>query len=257
LASEIALWDGPAPGSEDWTHDEIGPVPFAPDVEIVRNVRVPTLTKVSDGATAVIVAPGGAYHLLALEHEGFAVARWLAERGYGTYVLKYRLQPTPAEDGAFREVLAALFSAPDDPDRWRADLGPLLTDGPQAVRRVRELGHERVVMVGFSAGALLTVRTLQSDSPPDAAALIYPPHIDDVAAAPPDAPPIFVAMASDDPLTTRGATALHEHWRVAKRPCELHLFERGGHGFGMNEQGLPADAWIALLGAWLASHPEL
>lgn len=222
----------------------------------MRNVVRPTLTRVGDidHDVAVVVAPGGGYRFLAIEHEGFAVARRLCERGVTAYVLEYRVVPTPADEPAFREALAATFAPGRD---WRAEVDALVDDGPQAIRRARALGHERVVMVGFSAGALLTIRTLQSDTPPDAAALIYPPFVDDLTVAPDDAPPIFTVMAMDDPLSTRGASGITELWREAGRPAELHLFERGGHGFGMNETGLPVDRWIDLLGHWLASHDLL
>lgn len=226
---------------------------------IVRNVVRPTLTRVGGGDNddvAVVVAPGGAYRFLAIEHEGFAVARWLAERAVTAYVLEYRVVATPPDEPAFRDALAALFDG-SSTERWDTIAPSLFLDGPQAVRRARSLGHERVVMIGFSAGARLTIETLRSDAPPDAAALVYPPFVDDLTIAPDHAPPIFTIMAADDPLTTRGATALHELWRVAHRESELHLFERGGHGFGMNPQGLPVDRWIDLLGDWLASHELL
>jgi acetyl esterase/lipase len=217
----------------------------------VRNVAVPTLVPVSEGGErAVIVAPGGAYRFLAIEHEGFAVARALGAHGFSTYVLKYRVLPTPPEESAFRAHLAEAFAPGKD---WRADVQPLLVDGPQAVRSVRERGHTHVTMVGFSAGALLTIRTLQSTSPPDAAALIYPPDVDDLDAAPEDAPPIFVAMANDDPLSTRGVLRLHDAWRAAKQPVDVHLFARGGHGFGTNPTGGPVDRWSELLGDWLVA----
>lgn len=225
-------------------------MPFAPGVDIVRNVAVPTLTKVSDGERAVLVAPGGAYRFLAIEHEGFAVARALAERGLATYVLKYRTVPVPADEDGFRAALAEAFAPGTD---WRAPVDPLLVDGAQAVRVARGLGHAHVSMVGFSAGALLTTRTLWSDAPPDAAALVYPPTVVGVSSAPADAPPLFLCMANDDPLTTGGVLTLHELWRTAGRPVDVHLFARGAHGFGTNPTGHPVDRWLDLLGDWLTS----
>ena len=233
--------------------DEIGPVPFAPGVDVVRNVTRPTLTPYVPDApspTAVIVAPGGAYRFLAIEHEGHAVARWLCERGIAAYVLKYRVVPTPVPEDELRAHLASLFTGSGSwTDAVTADL---LRDGPDAVRLVRER-HEHVTMLGFSAGAKLTVETLWSDAPPDAAALIYPPPVPDRDAAPTDAPPLFVLMAEDDPLTTAGVTTLQALWRDAGRPVDVHLFARGGHGFGTNPQGLPVDRWLDLLGDWLGS----
>jgi dienelactone hydrolase len=235
------------------TGEEIGPVAFAPGVTIVRNVVRATLTPCCDsshGPTAVIVAPGGAYRFLAIEHEGTAVAAWLCTRGTAAYVLKYRTVPTPADEAGFREELGAMFTRPGG---WAgAVTDDLLSDGAVAVRLVRER-HAHVVMVGFSAGAKLTIETLWSDAPPDAAALIYPPPVEDHDAAPSDAPPLFALMANDDPLSTRGVSTLQELWREAKRPMDVHLFARGGHGFGTNPQGLPIDRWLDLLGEWLES----
>jgi acetyl esterase/lipase len=115
-------------------------------------------------------------------------------------------------------------------------------------------GAERVVMIGFSAGARLTSETvLAGEQHLDAAALIYAPWVD-VEVAPADAPPLFVLAAADDPLGTRGSTTAYEAWRAAKGPVELHLFERGGHGFGMLEGDLPVNGWIDLLGGWLRTH---
>jgi acetyl esterase/lipase len=228
-------------------------VPFAPGVEIVRNVVWPTLTHVGgapDGP-AVIIAPGGAYRFLAIEHEGFEVARRLSARGLSTYVLKYRTVPMPADEGGFRSALAEAFTPGND---WRAPVGSLVDDGPQAVRVVRGLGHSHVAMLGFSAGALLTTSTLWSDSPPDAAALIYPPTLDEsLDAAPAVAPPLFMCMANDDPLTTGGVVRLHELWRAAGAPVDVHLFARGGHGFGTNLVHGPVDRWLELLGDWLCA----
>lgn len=249
MASVIRLWDDAAAGAA-----EIGPVPFAPGVDIVRNVTVPVLVPVqAEGSTAVIVAPGGAYRFLAIEHEGFAVAKALAGPDVATYVLKYRVVPTPPDDDGFRDAMQATFRTPGRD--WRDEIGPLLVDGPQAVRCARARGHDRVVMVGFSAGGLLTIETLRSDAPPDAAALIYPGVPLDLDAAPADAPPLFVLMANDDPLGAHHAARVHDLWRAAGRSSELHLFDRGGHGFGTNPTGLPVDRWLDLVGAWLDALP--
>ena len=247
MASEIPL------RVDDPAGDEIGPVAFAPDVTIVRNVTRATLTPYLPDApstTAVIVAPGGAYRFLAIEHEGHAVARWLCDRGIAAYVLKYRTVPMPVPDDEFRAALGAAFTGTSS---WTdAVTDDLLTDGPAAVRLVRER-HDHVVMAGFSAGAKLTVETLWSDAPPDAVALIYPPPVPNHDVAPADAPPLFAVMAEDDVLTTAGITTLQSLWRAAGRPVDVHLFARGGHGFGTNPQGLPVDRWLDLLGDWLES----
>ncbi|MEN3272109.1 MAG: hypothetical protein V7636_870 [Actinomycetota bacterium] len=260
--TEISLWDGAPPGTEDWTHEELPPELFGdPQVTIVRNVVHPTLTPYlpqPDRATgaAAIVAPGGAYHFLALEHEGRALAEWLCERGVASYVLKYRVVPTPVDDAGFKMALAQLFSARDSLEKKTSELvSRLAADGGRAVELVRK-EHERVAMIGFSAGARLTFETIRSENPPDVAALIYGPPVQ-VDEVPADAPPVFALAAEDDPLSTGGSRAVYDAWHAAKRPVELHLYERGGHGFGMNEQRLPIDGWVERLGEWLHTHGVL
>src|SRR4051794_16749191 len=257
--SVISLWDGAPPGTESWTHEELPPEPFGDDgVTIVRNVVRPTLTAYlpeRGNGSAAIVCPGAAYHFLAVEHEGRAVAEWLRDRGVAAFVLKYRVVPTPTDDAGFKAALAALWER-GALDRVTAEVAPrLVADGARAVQLVREHG-ERVAMIGFSAGARLTFETLCSPHRPDVAALVYAPPIR-LDAAPDDAPPLFLLAANDDPLSTNGSIALHEAWRAARRPVELHLYERGGHGFGMNPQGLPVDGWIDRLGEWLQTQEVL
>ena len=70
---------------------------------------------------------------------------------------------------------------------------------------------------------------------------------------PADAPPMFVALAADDPLFGNVGYGLIDSWRTAKRPVEFHLFEQGGHGFGIRTQGKPSDAWFDAFLAWLGA----
>ena len=225
------------------------PEDFAPGVRIVRNVTSAALHAHGDGRAGLIVAPGGAFHFLAIEHEGHEVARRLAARLDATaYVLQYRTIPTPEDDAGFRAALGAIWTAPGGLEGVAAPLLPsLLEDGTWALTDVRSR-HERVAMIGFSAGARLTHEVVQSSSRPDAAAFVYPPPLD-VTAVP--SVPIFTVMAADDPLSTAGAEALHHAWRVAGASSELHLFAEGGHGFGTNPTGKPVDRWLELLGDWL------
>ncbi len=69
---------------------------------------------------------------------------------------------------------------------------------------------------------------------------------------PPDAPPLFVAAATDDDLSlTSQSVALYSKWLAVKKPTEIHIYEKGGHGFGMHQQNIPTDTWIDRLGGWL------
>lgn len=106
-------------------------------------------------------------------------------------------------------------------------------------------------MLGFSAGAFLIV-DVALDPRADPVAFIAPIYGGETRGAPVpvDAPPLFTAVAQDDTLV-RIVEGLHADWTAADRAAELHVFTRGGHGFGLVQQGLPSDRWTGLLEAWL------
>jgi len=231
----------------------------------VRNVTYPTLTPVlppkgkANGA-AVVVAPGGAFMLLAMDHEGWQVARALAARGITAFVLKYRLLPTPkaeAEAGpyAFRTMMAGL----GDPA-----LPPKLTnptsaeDGLAALKLVRDhaakwgIDAKRVGMIGFSAGAMTSLQTVLSAKPgegPDFFGYIYGPQAK--IAVPADAPPMFDAIALDDPLFPSQGFPIAQGWLAAKRPVEIHGYQKGSHGFGLGVPGTTTTLVLDEFTAWL------
>ena len=257
----IMLWPEGAPGSEGWTQVEEETV-LPPSLKVVRNVTRPSLTVYpadpdTANGSAVIVCPGGSWHFLSIDMEGTDVARWLARLGVTAFVLRYRLVRT-GEDLA---------------SEWNTDLisramqtGPLLellpltqADGQQAIRTVHECAAKwgilpgRVGMMGFSAGGHLTAHAALYNSPdcrPDFAAPIYPAVFEDVV-APPDAPPLFLLCANDDNMATAASLRLYAAWKAVNRPVEMHIYSRGGHGFGMTHQGLPVDTWIERFGDWL------
>lgn len=255
--NEIRLYPGVAPGSEAATHTEQWNQ--TADNRRARNVVVPTLIPVLPAAgkasgTAVIVAPGGAFRILSMDNEGYLVANWLAQRGVTAFVLKYRLVDTPAKEEDF--IRARQQGAASG---QRIGTFPLaVDDGRRAVQLVREnaarwnLRPGRVGMIGFSAGAMTTLEVATGSnaaSRPDFAALIYGPmSARDVDT---DAPPLFMALAADDPLFANGDFGLVNSWKKAGRPVELHFYERGGHGFGMKKQGLSSDVWPEQFWAWM------
>jgi acetyl esterase/lipase len=257
----IPLGTGPLPGvtaPEAW-HRQYGSL-FA------RNVTVATLTPylpdpVKANGTAIIVAPGGGFRTLSMENEGSEVAKALAARGVAAFVLKYRLIQTPPEMAAFERSTAAMFSSaarprPPGGDGFR-DLAPQLADSRAAFALVRRRAAEwrvdprRVGMIGFSAGAMLTMATTLrgGDAKPAFIASIYGPL--QPVTAPADAPPLFVALAADDPLFGGRGFGLIESWIAAKRPVEFHLYERGGHGFGMYRKETTSTGWFDAFVAWL------
>ncbi len=231
-------------------------------LKVIRNVSRPTLAAyLPDPAiaigTAVIVCPGGAYHLLAFEHEGIEVARWLNTRGIAAFMLKYRLVQTGSD---FPQCVDEHLNDPHQMETLVEPLFPLITaDGCQAVRLVRACAAEwgiapdRIGMLGFSAGGMVTLSValqFDSSSRPDFAAPIYSAPPPD-APVPADAPPLFLLCAADDDMASEVSTRFYSLWRAASHPVELHIYSKGGHGFGMTKQGLPSDGWIDCFAEWL------
>ena len=259
----IVLATGPLPGAtanESW-HRQYQRV-FA------RNVTVATLTPfLPDPAkatgAAVIVAPGGGFRTLSMENEGWDVARALAEKGVAAFVLKYRLNQTPADMPGFERSMAEMFSATAQPrprpsaDLARETLAPQIADARAAFALVRSKATEwkvdpqRIGMLGFSAGAMLTMATTLhgEEAKPAFIGNVYGPI--SAMPAPADAPPLFVALAADDPFFANSGTGLIDSWRTAKRPVEFHLYEQGGHGFGMYPKTTTSTGWFGDYVRWL------
>ncbi len=256
--SAIPLQTGALPGAtikESW-HRQYGSA-FA------RNVTQATLTPFLPDAAkatgaAVIVAPGGGFRTLSMQNEGWDVAKALADRGIAAFVLKYRLNQTPA---SLEE-----FSRPAPP-RPRASfsermgaLGPQIADARAAFALVRARSSEwkvdpkRIGMVGFSAGAMLTMATALSggDAKPAFIGDIYGPL--DAVTVPAEAPPLFVALAADDPLFAGRGMGLIDSWMAAKRPVELHLYGQGGHGFGMYPKETTSTGWFDAFYKWIVMN---
>src|SRR5437868_13169668 len=168
----IVLGTGPMPGAtaaESW-HQQYGSA-FA------RNVSIATLTPylpdpAKANGTGVVVAPGGGFRTLSMENEGSNVAKALAAKGVAAFVLKYRLVQTPADMPGFEKSMAQMFSGtaarpptPSTPDAMAASIAPQLEDARAAFALIRKRAGEwhvdpnRIGMVGFSAGAMLTMTT--------------------------------------------------------------------------------------------------
>jgi acetyl esterase/lipase len=249
VANEIVLW--PEVVVED-RRQEGGPP------RVVRNVTRPVLVPhvpvhPAPGSPAAVIAPGGGFVMLSIDTEGHQLAELLAAQGVTAYVLEYRLMATPVAEDEFADVLGQLVGAPDLL-RQRLDehLAVAVDDGEQAIRLLRER-HGKVALVGFSAGGILTAAVAVSKDPdvrPDLAACLYTPFLVPTHASP-EAPPLFLAASADDWFGTEGSFDLHRVWTTAGRPVELHVFPRGGHGYGMTRTGHTADAWPDLLVAWL------
>lgn len=178
-----------------------------------RNVTVATLTPflpdpAKASGAAVIVAPGGGFRTLSMENEGWDVARALADKGVAAFVLKYRLVQTPPDLAGFERVMTEMFSGAARPATNKnpaVQYAPQIADARAAFALVRSRSKEwhvdadRIGMVGFSAGAMLTLATTLygQDAKPAFIGELYGPLAP--VTVPADAPPLFIALAADDP----------------------------------------------------------
>ena len=238
---------------------------------MARNISTATLTPFlpkpgkANGA-AVIVAPGGGFRWLSMGNEGSEVAQALADQGIAAFVLKYRLFPTPESLDAFKEsmnrpIAAATpasetkkDAAPSGPPRM--DLSNQLKDAEAAyamiIKRANEWGVDtaRLGMIGFSAGAGLTMHcTLNSK-------IMNLHFIGPIYGGmgpvdvPKNAPPMFNVIATDDFLF-RGQFGVIDSWFKAGRPVEFHLYQNGGHGFGLGNPDRTSNRWFDAFTHWL------
>jgi acetyl esterase/lipase len=265
----IPLYAGVAPGSDPAALPEQW-LSINGDA-VVRNVTRPTITaylpdpKKATGA-AVIVAPGGAYYMLAMQIEGWNVAQWLADRGIAAFVLKYRVDATPRSlpemQATIGRRMGDLLSRPRTVgDVPVAYFPPAVADAQAAIRLIRARSGEwgidpdRIGMIGFSAGAMTALAATLANDPaarPAFTGAIYPPM--NSAEVPADAAPLFVAIAADDGLFGGRGFGLVQSWQAAKRPVELHYYEKGDHGFGVGKPGTTSAAVMDQFRLWLETR---
>ncbi|HLK66783.1 MAG TPA: alpha/beta hydrolase [Bryobacteraceae bacterium] len=254
---EIPLDPGVAPGSENWNWSETQ-TSTSTGMPMVQNVVRPVLQyypadRSSAVGTAMIVAPGGGFRNLMMSYEGVDIARRLNAAGIDAFVLKYRLTHTDSKG-----VAGGSGSGADNPQRGQNVRELAGADGQQAVRIIRQHAAEygfrpdRIGMIGYSAGGavLLSAVTGPPDSRPNFAAPIYAAGADTAKPPTDGAPPLFIAVASDDQAVGwQGSVDLYTAWRKANIPVELHIFQTGLHGF--TKKGGGADHYLDRLEEWL------
>jgi acetyl esterase/lipase len=244
------------PAAESWFRQWGDPM--------TRNVSSATLTPFlpdpakANGA-AVIVAPGGGFRWLSINHEGWKVAQALADQGVAAFVLKYRLLPTPESLEGFQESMNQTFAAAGAANASRPlqpDLSNQLADAEAAYALILKnatpwgVDPRRIGMIGFSAGAGLTLHCALN-SKTMKLAFIGPIYggmgpVD----VPKNAPPMFNAIATDDFLF-RGQFGVVKAWFDAGVPVEFHLYQNGGHGFGLGAPNRTSSGWFPAFLHWL------
>lgn len=249
-----------------WPEGEMAGPAYTVQRGRVSHVSVPGLHIVrpeQPNGAAVIIAAGGGYRHIALEQEAIPAAHWLASLGITAAILLYRL---PAEAGAMNATVD---------DAWQAL--SLLRSGTYSER----IDAQRIALMGFSAGGhLMGLTALQAHGlSPALLMLLYPVimvgspfgrtrtsrmclgssttreqvtrwslplHVDA------HAPPLFLAYAADDPIVSfRQDEYLVQAYQAHHRPCEVHEFATGGHGFGLGHPGGPTHQWPRLAERWM------
>ena len=251
-----------ATGSESWTWTEQENL----QEKAVYNVSRPTLTVfLPDSAvslgTAVVICPGGGFQMLSIDNEGYDVAKWLNKMGIAAFVLKYRLAHT-LSDNPFKEFIAKKPNTVQFNEGIRPIVAMALADGENAISFVRShcaqyhIASERIGILGFSAGGTVATAVAYNYAPesrPDFVGAVYP-YFGSFAkdSIPKDAPPLFIVVASDDQFGfNAGCLDLYKEWTLSKHVAELHIYAKGGHGFGMRKQNLTSDTWTDRFGEWL------
>ncbi len=270
----LDVWPGKAPGDKGDVGEEkvLESKPNEKPVQRVTNVSKPTLTlfrpaKDKDTGAAVVIAPGGGYSILAWDLEGEEVAAWLNSIGVTGIVLKYRV--------------------PRRPDSPKNEAPPqALMDAQRALSLVRSKAAEwgidpkRIGMLGFSAGGHLTASTATNfdkrtyettdeidkvSCRPDFVVLIYPAYLlakdrDELAAdirVSKDSPPTFFAHAGNDGVKAENSVVMYLALKKAGVQAELHVYNTGGHGFGLRPSEQPCSTWPQRCADWMKTRGYL
>jgi acetyl esterase/lipase len=261
----IPLYQGTPPGSEPANYPEKEYFSKLWNTQVVANVTKPTLRlfkpapELKNG-TAIVVVPGGGFMALSITSEGTDAAKYLAAKGVTAFVLKYRLAHTG--DDATQEFTTLIADRKKFGELVDKVIPQSNADGLAAVAYVRQhasewgISPDRVGIIGFSAGGEVTAAVAFQYKPEGRPAFVAPIYAAATrfkdAPVPADAPPMFIAAATDDQLgLAPDSILLYDKWSAAHKSVELHMFAKGGHGFGMHKQNLPTDHWIDLFAEWL------
>jgi len=250
----------PGPGTNSTTNNH-----NVADRPVLRlgNVTNPSITlyaaKDNSSGQAVVVFPGGGYQILAIDLEGTEICDWLNRIHVTCVLLKYRVPdtgPYPKSAAALQDAQRALGMVRAHAAEWH-------------------INPDRIGVLGFSAGghlgaALSTHFDKRLYGPvddadkiscrPDFALIIYPGYLalaEQNMAFNPDihvtaqAPPTFLIQAEDDPVHVENSLLYYRALKDAGVPAEMHLYAKGGHGYGMRPTALPITHWEELAATWL------
>jgi acetyl esterase/lipase len=257
-ADTLYLWPGKVPGESGPKHDPVQTPNTKGNVIRLTDVTNPMLivfrpeSSVKNGA-GVVICPGGGYHILAIDKEGYEIAEWLNQLGFTAFVLQYRVPDKQA--GALMDVQRAMRMVRGRSPEWGLD-------------------PEKIGVMGFSAGGSLSARistrcgedfykavdALDSvNSCPDFALLIYPAYLDqgENRSLTPElkisdeTPPMFIFAAANDRCCGNSALVMAGALRDAGIPVELHMLAEGGHGYGLRKGNVAGETWPPLAEIWL------
>lgn len=256
-SSVIHLWPGQVPGMKEARHPAVVTPDHRGGVRRLTDVTDPVMTVFTPAAgksngAGLVVCPGGAYRILSIDAEGYDIARWLNSLGYTAFVLQYRVPDRQA--GALQDVQRALRLVRSRAATWKLDTA-------------------RIGVIGFSAGGSLSARISTEyghnwyapvdaadslSSRPDFAVLIYPAYLDlgkNHTLTPElriskNTPHMFLFQAADDPYCN-SSLVMAGALRTAHLPFELHIYPKGGHGYGMRKDNPAGREWPPLAAKWL------
>ena len=265
------LWPHGAPGAQASTSTEVDTTTASDRLvagrPVIRlgNVSTPTLTvyapKKKNSGAAIVVFPGGAYHILAIDLEGTEVCDWLNSVDITCVLVKYRVPdsgPYPKSSAALQDAQRAVGIVRSHASEWHID-------------------PARIGVLGFSAGAHLSTAVSthfeqrlydpiddadKVSCRPDFAVIVYPGYLalsEQNFALNPElhvterTPPSFIVQAEDDPVHVENSTVYFLALKNAKVSAEMHIYASGGHGYGLRRTELPVTEWPKLVEQWLGT----
>ena len=253
----IYLWQGAVPGEKSPKHKPVVTANKSGNVTRLTNVTNPLFVVFKPKASknngcGIIVCPGGGYSILAIDKEGYEVAKWLNKLGYTAFVLQYRVPNN--QTGALSDIQRAMRIIRSKADIWKLNATKLGVMGFSAGGSLSALASTRFEVDAYSK--MDSTDTISCR--PDFALLIYPAFLDkgENRSLTPEltvsknTPPMFIFTAADDGYAN-SALVMTTALRDAKVPVELHILPYGGHGYGLRKGNVAAETWPKYAEVWL------